>query len=115
MTQRDSHQPLERIYEMERLAADQAQPAAVRQVAEDELVAIRNGGPVDPGWQRVRAVMDFEAPRHPAHLEADLAAESHDVLAAARKDRARRIKENRQKRASAAANAVRSMRSLTLT
>lgn len=59
--------------------------------------------------------MDFEAPRHPAHLEADLAAESHDVLAAARKDRARRIKENRQKRASAAANAVRSMRSLTLT
>jgi len=115
VTQRDSHQQLERICEMERLAADRAQPAAVRQVAEDELGVIRNGGPVNPGWQRVRAVMDFEAQRHPAHLEADLATESHDVLAAARKDRARRIKENRQKRASAAANAARSMRSFTLT
>lgn len=115
VTQRDSHQQLERICEMERLAADRAQPAAVRQVAEDELGAIRNGGRVDPGWQRVRAFMDFEAQRHPADLAADLAAESHDVLAATRRDRARRIKENRQKRASAAANAARSMRSFTLT
>jgi ParB family chromosome partitioning protein len=57
----------------------------------------------------------LEAQRHPADLEAGLIVEAHDVLAAARKDRARRIKENRQKRASAAANAARSMRSFTLT
>lgn len=46
VTQRDSQRQLERICEMERLAADRAPPAAVRQVTDDELVAIRNGGPV---------------------------------------------------------------------
>lgn len=71
--------------------------------------------PVDPGWQRVRAAIDFEARLHPADLEADLTAEAREVLAAAKEDRARRIKENRRKRASAAANAVRSMRSFTFT
>lgn len=44
VTGRDSHQQLERICEMERIAADRAQPAAVRKVAEDELAHIRNGG-----------------------------------------------------------------------
>ncbi len=48
VTGRDSHQQLERICEMERIAADRARPAAVRKVAEDELAHIRNGGGVDP-------------------------------------------------------------------
>lgn len=113
VTGRDSHQQLERICEMERIAADRAHPAAVRKVAEDELAHIRNGGGVDPSWQRVQATITFESHMHPEGLE-DFSDEAHAVLVAARADRARRIKENRAKRASAAANAVRSLRSFRL-
>jgi len=114
VTHRDSHQQLERIVEMERLTADHDQPAAVREVAEDELEYIRDGGAVDPGWQRVRAAMNVEALRHPGDADTDDLT-AHEVLAAARQDRARRIRENRKKRASAAALAHRSRRSFTLT
>lgn len=100
---------------MERIAADATQRAAIRQVAEHELERVRGGGAVDPGWQRVRAAIDFEEHMHPDGSDDDISAEAHDVLVAARTDRARRIKENRQKRASAAARAYRSMRSFTVT
>ena len=114
LTGRDSHQQLERICEMERLTADRSRPAAVRQVAEAELTQIRNGGGVDPGWQRVQAVIRLEAQTHPEGLEDGASDPSHEVLAAARADRARRVKQNRTKRASGAARAIRSMRSFTL-
>ncbi len=99
---------------MERIAADRAQPAAVRKVAEDELAHIRKGGGVDPSWQRVQATITFESQLHPEGLEEDVTDEARAVLVAARADRARRIKENRAKRASAAANALRSLRSFRL-
>ena len=114
VTGRESHQQLERICEMERLAADGSQPAAVRQVAEQELTHIRNGGGVDPGWQRVQAVTRLEARAQPEGLEDGDSDASHEVLAAARADRARRVKQNRAKRSSAAARAIRSMRSFAL-
>ncbi len=56
----------------------------------------------------------FESQLHPEGLEDDISDEAYDVLVVARADRARRIKENRAKCASAAANAVRSLRSFRL-
>ncbi len=114
LTGRDSHQQLERICEMERLAADRSRPAEVRQVADAELTHIRNGGGVDPSWQRVQAVIRLEARTHPDGLEDGDSESAHGLLAAARADRARRVKQNRRKRASAAADAIRSMRSFAL-
>ncbi len=59
----------------------------------------------------MQATITLESQTHPESLEEDVSDEAHSVLVAARRDRARRIKENRAKRASAAANAVRSLRS----
>lgn len=62
----------------------------------------------------MQATITFESQLHPEGLEDDVPDEAYDVLVAARADRARRIKENRAKRASAAANTVRSLRSFGL-
>ena len=114
MTGRDSHQQLDRIVAMERIAADLNRPGPVRQIANDELTHIRNGGGVDPGWQRVQATIKIDSQWNPQDLDQDPYPDAHAILKASRADNARSVKENRQKRASAAARARRSMRSFTL-
>lgn len=113
VTGRASYTRLEQILEMERIAADRSGDPDVRHVAEAELEAIRNGGAVDPGYQRVRAAQRVAAlmkasdnPEHDAGLD--------EALAQAAADRKRRVKENRARRAAAAANAKRSPRSFLL-
>ena len=114
VTQRDSHQLLERISEIERVAADAFRPAHLRQIAEDELEAIRNGGGVDPSFQRLKAAMKLALLSTPPENDDGIVAQAAETLARARADRARRVKENRAKRAAAAASAKRSVRSFAL-
>ena len=85
----------------------------LRKVAEDELESIRNGGAVDPSYQRVKAAQRVaELMKPDDKSEMDRIAD--EVLANAKADRARRIKENRAKREAAAANIKRSTRSFAL-
>lgn len=114
VTQRDSHQQLERISEMERVSADATRPASLRQIATDELETIRNGGGVEPSYQRVKAAMKLAVLHAPAESEDAVLAQMSETLKRAKADNARRVKENRAKRASAAANAKRSVRSFAL-
>lgn len=114
VTNRDSHQQLERISEMERVSADASHPAHLRQIATDELEMIRNGGGVDPSYQRVKAAMKLAVLHTPAETDDDVVAQLSETLIRAKADSARRVKENRAKRASAAANAKRSVRSFAL-
>jgi len=108
-----SYTRLAQIVEMERVAADASRRPAVRKVAADELERIRNGGAVDPGYQRVRAVIaasDAEPPDEDPDFDARMA----ETMAMAKADKTRRIQENRAKRATAAATARRSVRSFAL-
>lgn len=114
VTQTASHARLEQICEMERIAAGHDQPPDIRQLAEDEVELIRNGGAVDPSYQRVKAAVRLAALRHPAQADDDLDTLVSQALARAKEDRARRIKENRARRAAAAENAKRSLRSFGL-
>jgi ParB family chromosome partitioning protein len=114
VTGKASYNRLEQLLELERIAADKSLSANLRRVAETELEAIRNGGAVDPGYQRVKAVQRV-ADLTTRTGDADVDALADEVLAQANADRARRIKENRAKRAATAANAKRSSRSFTLT
>lgn len=110
-----SYARLEQICAIERIAADRSQPPGVRKVAEDELKAIRNSGPVDPSYQRVMAAARVAALMTPPDESVDVDALTEETLAHAKADRARKIRENRQKRASAAAHARRSPRAFVLT
>jgi ParB family chromosome partitioning protein len=87
----------------------------VRKVAEEELERIREGGAVDPSYQRVRAaiVAADQAPEDEDEAE-DLEELAARALAQAKADRARRIRENRLKREAAAEAARRSVHSFTL-
>ena len=114
VTQTASHTRLEQICEMERIAADRSRSVQVRKVAEDELEAIRNGGAVDPSYQRVKAAVRVAGMMTPQTGE-DVDSLTDEVRARAKADQARRVKENRQKRAAAAAHARRSTRSFVLT
>lgn len=114
VTQTASHTRLEQICEMEQIAADRDQSAVVRKVAESELDQIRQGGAVDPGYQRVKAALRVAATSTPDDVTDDLEALTEAALARAKEDRARRIRENRLKRASAAERARRSLRSFVL-
>lgn len=112
VTKRASYSQLEHILEMERIAADRGRPVDVRQVAEEELERIGNGGAVDPGYQRVRAVDRAAAER----IDPD--DDFHEIAAEAqRRDkeaRNRRILENRDRRLAALATAKRTTRSFTV-
>ena len=114
VTQTASHTRLEQICEMEQIAADRDQPAVVRKVAESELDQIRQGGAVDPSYQRVKAALRVAATQAPDDAPDDLEALAEAALARANEDRARRIRENRLKRAAAAERARRSVRSFVL-
>ena len=114
VTGKASYARLEQILEMERIAADRSQPETIRQVATDELSMIRNGGPVDPGYQRVKAAQRV-AVRMTSSQDPDVNALTDEALAEAKADHRRRVQENRAKRASAAASAKRSTRAFVLT
>lgn len=114
VTGKASYARLEQLLEMERIAANRSLPETIRQVANDELDTIRNGGPVDPGYQRVKAAQRVAALMQPSE-DPDVDALTDEAIAEADADRTRRIKENRAKRASAAANAKRSTRAFVLT
>ena len=115
VTNSASHTRLEQICTIESIAADEATPTSVRKVAEDELERIREGGAVDPSYQRVRAAIAAaeQAPDDEDEAE-DLEELAARALAQAKADRARRIRENRLKREAAAEAARRSVHSFTL-
>lgn len=108
-----SYNRLEQILEMERVAANRDLPKDVRKVAEDELAAIRNGGAVDPGYQKVMAARRIAAMMKPG-AQAKLDEEADEALRQAQEDRRRRVKENRARREAEAANMKRSTRSFNL-
>ena len=114
VTGKASYARLEQILELERIAADRSQPETIRQVASDELDSIRNGRPVDPGYQRVKAAQRVAA-RMTSIQDPDVDALTDEALAEAKADIRRRVRENRAKRASAAASAKRSTRAFVLT
>lgn len=110
-----SHTRLEQICSIEGIAADDAVPADVRKIAEEELERIREGGAVDPSYQRVRTALKFAEDREPDDDTAyDLEELAAKALAQARADRAARIAENRRKREAAAEAARRSVHSFVL-
>lgn len=114
VTSSASHTRLEQICTIESIAADDTASDSVRKIAEEELERIREGGAVDPSYQRVRAalkVADTKAPNDDAEELEELAAKA---LAQAKVDRARRIAENRRRREAAAEAARRSVRSFVL-
>ena len=114
VTQTASHTRLEQICEMEKIAADRDQSAVVRKVAGSELEQIREGGAVDPSYQRVKAALRVATTSNPDDVTDDLEALAEAALSRAKEDRAQRIRENRLKRASAAEHARRSLRSFVL-
>ena len=114
VTGKASYARLEQILEMERIAADKSAPLELRKIADAELDAVRHGGAVDPSYQRVKARQRVTAMTRATH-NTDVDALADEVLAQAKADRARRIKDNRAKRAAAAANTKRSPRSFVLT
>lgn len=113
VTGKASYARLEQILEMERIAANRELSKDVRKVAEDELAAIRNGGPVDPGYQRVKAAVRI-AELMKAGDDADFDEDLDKKLKEQAEERRRRIKENRRRREEEAANRKRSTRSFNL-
>ena len=113
VTGKASYARLEQILAMERVAADRDLPQHVRKVADVELATIRNGGPVDPGYQRVMAAKRIAAMMAPG-AEDELNEEAEKALQRAKEDRRRRIQENKRRREEEAANHKRSTRSFNL-
>lgn len=112
VTNRASYNQLEQILAMERIAADRQRPTGVREVADAELECIRNGGPVDPGYQRVRAVA--EAAANQPEPDDDFGQVAAEALKLAQEERRKRIHRNRVERAAAAAARKRTPRSFVL-
>lgn len=112
VTGKASQTRLEQILEMERIAANRELSSDVRKVADDELAAIRNGGPVDPGYQKVKAARRLAELMKPGDTDVD----DHldEAFKQQQADRQRRIKENRARREAEAANTKRSTRSFAL-
>lgn len=113
VTGKASYARLEQILEMERIAANQDLSKELRKVAEDQLAAIRNGGPVDPGYQRVKAAQRVAALMN-AGDNTDVDKELDEALQQQAEDRRRRVRENRARREAEAANRKRSTRAFNL-
>ena len=113
VTGKASYARLEQILEIERVAANRELPKDVRKVAEDELAAIRNGGAVDPSYQRVKAALhiaQFMKAGEDPHFDEDL----DERRKAQAEERRRRIAENKRRREEEALNHKRSTRSFNL-
>lgn len=81
VTGRNSYTSLERIGELQRLAADETQPAAVRERAAAELVGIEAGGSITAAHQRTRVELSLA---ELDQLAADSSAPEHVRARAAR-------------------------------
>lgn len=81
VTGRNSYTSLERIGELQRLAADETQPAAVRERAAAELVGIEAGGSITAAHQRTRVEVSLA---ELDQLAADSSAPEHVRAQAAR-------------------------------
>ncbi len=81
VTGRNSYTSLERIGELQRLAADETQPAAVRERAAAELVGIEAGGSITAAHQRTRVEVSLA---ELDQLAADSTAPEHVRAQAAR-------------------------------
>lgn len=112
VTGKASQTRLEQILEMERIAANRGLSNDVRKVADDELAAIRNGGPVDPGYRKVKAAQRLAELMKPG--DNDIDDDLDEAFKQQQADRRRRIKENRARREAEAANTKRSTRSFAL-
>lgn len=113
VTGKASYARLEQILKIERVAANRELPKDVRKVAEDELAAIRNGGAVDPSYQRVKAALhiaQFMKAGEDPHFDEDL----DERRKAQAEERRRRIAENKRRREEEALNHKRSTRSFNL-
>lgn len=110
-----SHTRLEQICSMERIAADSGEPPQVRRVARDELEAIRNGGHVDPGYQRVKAAQRVAATMTVPEEDEETRRTSAELVEEAKRERRLRVQVNRQRRAAEAAAARRSVRAFVAT
>lgn len=104
---------LEQILEIERIAANRELPHDLREVAEEEIDAIRNGGAVDPSYQRVKAAQRLSEQRKPGQEDDELD-ELDEMLKEKKAERRRRVKENRRRHEAEAANLKRSTRSFNL-
>jgi len=113
VTGKASYARLEQILQMERIAADRSLSPDLRALAETEIEAIRDGGAVDPGYQRVKAAERAAALTRPGD-DTDLDQVTAAAIKTAQADRRRRIRENRARREAAAATTKRSTRSFTL-
>ena len=113
VTGKASYARLEQILEMERIAANRELSKDLHKVAEDELAVIRNGGPVDPSYQKVKAALRLAALMK-SDDGPDVDKELDEALEQQREDRRRRVKENRARREAEAANRKRSTRSFAL-
>jgi ParB family chromosome partitioning protein len=95
VTGRDSHKTLERIGRIEDLAADESQPASVRQQAAEEVARLRAGGSVYPSHLRVNAELSLAEldqltadPTQPDAVREQARAEAAAVRAAEREAKA---------------------------
>ena len=113
VTGRASQTRLEQILEMERIAANRELSSDLRQVAEGELDVIRNGGAVDPSYQKVKAAQRL-AELMTAGDDTTINEGLDEALEEAKAERRRRIKENRERREAEAAKLKRSTRSFAL-
>lgn len=113
VTGKASYARLEQILEMERIAANRELPSDLRKVAETGLASIRNGGSVDPSFQKVKAAQRISELMKPGD-GTDVDKELDKALKQGKADRARRIKENRVRREAEASNMKRSTRSFAL-
>ncbi|GGO85045.1 hypothetical protein GCM10011584_04050 [Nocardioides phosphati] len=104
---------LEQILEIERIAANRELPKDLRQVAEAELEAIRNGGAVDPSYHKVKAAQRLAEQMKPDD-DTNVDEGLDEALEEAKAERRRRIKQNRERREAEAATLKRSTRSFAL-
>ncbi|EGD44004.1 LigA [Nocardioidaceae bacterium Broad-1] len=91
VTGMDSHQRLDRIGDIQDLAADSEVPGAVREVAAESLTAINNGGSVNA----LHEVVD--------QVRSAAASDSHEDIDAIREEAIARIKQPRSRRPKPAA------------
>lgn len=108
-----SYARLEQILAIERAAADKSLSPEVRHLAETELESIRQGRPVDPSYQRVKAAQQATTSWQ-VNDDSDANAAADKLYEQQKAERRRQLKENRIKREAEAARAKRSTKSFTL-
>ena len=89
LTGKASHQRLEQVTAIKRIATDESLPAVVRELASDELRRVDDGSDVAPAFHRVKAAVEL------AGREVSGAPPSRDELAALAAEALARIKQER--------------------